>query len=368
MKLSRIWKLLPLLLAVLLCCNGCWDKKEFNQLAIAQTIAIDYEKEQYHVTVQLVMPAASDEEISGDSMWLIDGTGDSVAKAMEQISYMAPRALYLEQLDIVLLGEGLLQHNVGQGLEYLIKEQVLRRRTNLLAVKGSAGEVLQAKRKLADVDIYYLRNLLRDQRRWVKHGDATINDYYLAMDSDLSEGLVISQIVAKDEKVLELNGAALVQNHQLVCWLDQSWMNSYRWITGGARIYTLPANAYHDAVTVEVRKKQCKWELLSKEPLKVRANLYGTLRIVENTVRTEQRTLEEEEGLYRQVQLELEQILMEQAEQGFAHLQQYGCDALQLGQWLQAWHPKLIQRDNWSKQFSALPIDVQLHTDIKSYE
>ena len=72
------WKLLPLVLFVMLFCNGCWDKKEFNQLAIAQTIAVDYEGEQYKLTVQLVMPAASDEEISGDSMWLISGEGDSV--------------------------------------------------------------------------------------------------------------------------------------------------------------------------------------------------------------------------------------------------------------------------------------------------
>ena len=137
------WKLLPLVLFVMLFCNGCWDKKEFNQLAIAQTIAMDYEEEQYKLTVQLVMPAASDEEISGDSMWLISGEGDSVAEALEQISRSAPRELYLAHLDIVLLGEGLLRHDISQGLEYFIKEDVLRRRTNLLAVEGAAGELLQ---------------------------------------------------------------------------------------------------------------------------------------------------------------------------------------------------------------------------------
>ena len=197
---SFVWKILPLTLLVLLFCNGCWDKKEFNQLAIAQTIAVDYDKGQYELTIQLVMPTASDTDVSSDSMWIIQGNGESVAEAMEQISRSAPRELYLDHLDIVLLGEGLLQHDVRQGMEYLIQEDVLRRRTSLLAVKGNAGELLQIKQKLADVDIYYLRNLLRDQRQWVKGGDTVINDYYLAMDGRLPEGLVIPQIQEKRER------------------------------------------------------------------------------------------------------------------------------------------------------------------------
>ena len=109
---SFVWKILPLTLLVLLFCNGCWDKKEFNQLAIAQTIAVDYDKGQYELTIQLVMPTASDTDVSSDSMWIIQGNGESVAEAMEQISRSAPRELYLDHLDIVLLGEGLLQHDV----------------------------------------------------------------------------------------------------------------------------------------------------------------------------------------------------------------------------------------------------------------
>lgn len=368
MKLSYFWKVVPLLVFVLLFCNGCWDKKEFNQLAIAQNIAVDYSDNLYSVTVQLVMPSASDEEVSGDSMWLISGKGASVAEAMEQISYTAPRELYLDHLDIVLLGEGLMQHDVSEGLEYLMKERVLRRRTDLLAVQGTASDLLEAKLKLADVDIYYLRNLLRDQRQWVKNGNAILNDYCLAADGILTEGLVIPRITVKGEKALELNGAALLQDDTLLCWLEQSWMGSYRWITGGAQIYLLPANAYHDAVTVEVRKDKCKWELVSEAPLKVRANLHGSLHVVENTIRTEGWTVEETEAFHSRVQAELEQMLTVQIEKDFALLQQNRCDALQLGRWLYAYHPDLVETERWPEQFADVDIEVQLETRIKSYE
>ncbi len=394
---SRIWKILPLMLFVMLFCNGCWDKKEFNQLAIAQTIAIDYQENQYTLTVQLVMPAASDVEISGDSMWLISGEGASVAEALEQISRSAPRELYLDHLDIVLLGEGVLQHDMGQGIEYLIQEDVLRRRTNLLAVKGTAKELLETKLKLADVDIYYLRNLLRDQRQWVQGGDTIINDYYLAMGNGLVEGLIIPRIEMKGENALYLNGAALLQKNKeedkqenkeedreeqkqdskkerkkeekqtgtLLRWVEQDWVDSYRWITGGAEILTLPANEEHGNLTVQVRKDRCKWELVSKEPLGVRANLHGTLLITENSTQRDTKTMTELETENRQIQQEVEQLLRERTEQDFTALQKQECDALRLGRWLRAWHPDLMEKD-WPKQFASLTIDVQMKTKVRS--
>ncbi len=375
---SNAWKVLPLFLFVMLFCSGCWDKKEFNQLAIAQTIAIDYKEEAnespYVLTVQLVMPAASDEEISGDSMWLISGEGASVAEALEQISRSAPRELYLDHLDIVLLGEGLLQHDMGEGIEYLMKEDVLRRRTNLLAVQGHAGDLLEAKLKLADVDIYYLRNLLRDQRQWVQGADAIINDYYLAVGNGLKEGLLIPRIELKDDKALYLSGAALIQtdgqSNRLLRWVKQDTLDSYRWITGGAEIYTLPASNEHGSLTVELRKNRCKWELVSEEPLQVRANLQGQMLITENQVQRQmhdnERTMKEQQDFYTDIQKEMDQRLTKQVQNDFAKLQSAGCDALGLGRWLYARYPDLVEADHWAEQFSALTIDIQIETHVRS--
>ena len=56
MKFSSLGKLLLFVCFTAAFCNGCWDRKEFNQLAIAQTIAVDYEDGEYQLTVQLLMP------------------------------------------------------------------------------------------------------------------------------------------------------------------------------------------------------------------------------------------------------------------------------------------------------------------------
>ena len=59
-------RIMPLVMITLLFCNGCWDKKELNQLALAQVIAIDYKDGQYQTTLQLIIPGADQETVNSE--------------------------------------------------------------------------------------------------------------------------------------------------------------------------------------------------------------------------------------------------------------------------------------------------------------
>ncbi|MBQ5707577.1 MAG: hypothetical protein IIV69_04815, partial [Peptococcaceae bacterium] len=205
-------RIMPLIMITLLFCNGCWDKKELNQLALAQVIAIDYKDGQYQATLQLIIPGADQETVNSENLWTMTGTGTSVGETMQQIALAAPRELYLDHLNLVLLGEGVLEHDVTEALDYLVKENVLRRRTQLLAVAGDAGSLLMDSTDLAKMDIFYIDNLLKDQRRRVHGSDAIINAYYLSVQNGLSETMVIPQLILEPKTELRLDGAALVQN------------------------------------------------------------------------------------------------------------------------------------------------------------
>lgn len=369
MKPKAVKRLLLLFILTAVFCNGCWDKKEFNQLALAQNIAIDYLDNQYQVTLQLIMSDASEESISGENMWVVAGQGDSVGEALEQIALCAPRELYLGHLDIVLLGEGVLKHDMGQGMEYLLKQNVLRRRTKLLAVEGVAGDILQAEPKLADVDIFYLSNLLKDQSRLTKDRSAIVNDYYLAVCNDVQGAFIIPRVEVQDEKTLRIHGSALIQDKKLSRWVDTPWMHIYHWFSGGQEIVKLKdIGPDKDDFTVEIRKSKCRWELLSKEPLRVRANLKGKLYIVENNKAIEEFTLQQIEALNRLVKQTMDEKIIKEVEQGIAEEQQAGTDSLHLGRWLYAWHPDLLEGQDWETIFPKVEIEVSLETKIELYE
>lgn len=369
MKTKTVRKLLFLFIFTAVFCSGCWDKKEFNRLALAQNIAIDYVDDEYQVTLQLIMSNASEESISGENMWVIDGKGDSVGAAIEQIALRAPRELYLGHLDVVLLGEGLLKNDMGQGLEYLLKQNVLRRRTKLLAVEGMAGDILQAEPKLADVDIFYLSNLLKDQSRLTKDRSAIVNDYYLTVCNDAQGAFIIPRVEMESEKVLRIHGSAVIQDQKLLRWVDAPWMHVYHWFSGGKEVVKLQGiGPDQDDFTVEVLKSKCRWELLSKEPLRVRANLKGKLYIVENNKAIEEYTLQEIENLNQIVKQAMDEKIIKDVKKGLAEAQQEGTDAYRLGRWIHAWHPDLLEGKDWEKVFPEVEIEVSLETEIELYE
>lgn len=352
--------LLCLFVFVALFCSGCWDRKELNQLALAQTIAIDYTDRQYQVTLQLILPSAEQETVTSENLWSMSGSGASVGDAIQQIALAAPRELYLDHLDLVLLGEGVLQHDVTQALEYLLNENVLHRRTSLLAVQGNAGVLLSESISIAEMDIFYMENLLKDQRRRLHGNDALVNAYYLATYSDIQETLVIPQIKLTEGTQLSLDGAALIAQGKLVSWGDRQWLLGYYWLVGGKEILTV---SYEEKqIIAEATIKKCSWKIVSTEPLHVKGTLHIVFDIVSGYDCLEQQ--KNAEQMKASIQKQLEEIALQQTDSTLLQAQQQGTEAFHLGQWLYAWHPELVQVENWTEQFSALPITIELDTQI----
>ncbi len=359
---DTIWlRIMPLIVLTLLFCNGCWDKKELNQLALAQVIAIDYVDHQYQTTLQLIIPSADHETVTSENLWAMTGRGNSVGETMQQIALAAPRELYLDHLDLVLLGEGVLRHDVAEALDYLLKENVLRRRTQLLAVEGEAGALLSDSMELAKMDIFYIDNLLKDQRRRVHNSEAIINAYDLSNNNGLAETMVIPHLILEPKKELRLEGAALVQNGTLVRWADKDWLAGYYWAVGGSEIMTIADE--RGPIVVELQQKKCKWERQSEDPLVITATMRATIKIISGYDHWKDRA--EADTVIRRIQAQVEAEALQQIHNTFQQAQADGTDSFHLGRWLYAWHPALVDVVAWPSQFSMLPIVFEMDTSIE---
>ena len=375
LKWNQNQKLIVLLVATMLLCNGCWDKKELNQLALVQMAAVDYNDDSYQVTLQLILPSADQDMVTGNNLWTMRGDGSSVGEALQQIAQAAPRELYLDHLTVVLLGEGLLRQNIEQGIEFLLKENVLRRRTSLLAVQGNAGDLLTESAKLAKMDIYYIENLIKDQKRRVHGGNAIINEHYLSTYNGLQETFMIPRIVL-EESHLRLDGAALVQTGTLITWEDRAWLQGYYWTTGGKDVITLPysdlmpnsesaelENKANRQIVIELQKKACKWEVVSEKPLEIKVHLRGSIKLVSG-YDSWKNSIEANE-VSMQIQRLVEQKALEELNSTVQKAQQNKTDAFHLGRWLYAWHPQLVEAENWSEQFAKVSILYDVKTSIE---
>lgn len=365
------WKqvqMVVLLLMVSLLCSGCLeDKKEMNQLALAQTAAIDRKGELFQLTLQIIIPRSGEESITAENLWILQGEGESVGEALEQLSYSAPRQIYLGQLNMILVGESVLEKELSSTFSYLIQQNLLRRRTYFLAVEGEASEILKAKPELGKVDVFYLSNLIQDQERRIPGSSTLINDCLMASEVK-EEGLFIPAVQQISEKELELVGGALVKNDALVAWADQAWTDSYYWlhgkITSGALVLHDVWNQ-GDRISMDVEQSSYRFKLVQEKPLKVEVSVKTRLNVTENSGNENIRNVQELQQMNQQLKEEAEKQIKKNIEQALRQAQRWNCDAFGLQRWMNAYHPSLVQSLDWAETFPKIEFNVKVDSNIK---
>ena len=100
--MKKIFILIILLLSV----SGCWNYKELDDYSIVTGIAIDKSKDDYEVSV-LISNASKSSGDSPDSSQsksvVYSGKGNSIFKALKDISLISPKELYLDHFSILVI-------------------------------------------------------------------------------------------------------------------------------------------------------------------------------------------------------------------------------------------------------------------------
>lgn len=357
-----------LLVGALFSLSGCWDKKEFNQLAVVQTLAVDKYDDKYKVTLQLITPKPGEKGIAAEDLWIISGEGESVADALDQADLSTPRRIYLEQMNLILLGEGVLADDLMGGYRYLTRSHYLRRSNYVLAIKGEAGKIIEAKPELGKIDIFYLTNLIKDQERKIKNSVTLVNDCLLAANS-ISGTVFIPTVTLENEEKLTLNGGALVKNNQLVAWVEQDWAESYYWICGKIKQKPLVLqNVWQsgDMVVLETEKSRCHLFIKQEQPLVIGLQIEAQMDMVDN--RGVHNVIDEkalEESL-EQVRQRAEREIAVAVQEGMARAQILNCDAFNIGQWFNAFHQQLAAEYDWQEEFKNIKFEVDVKVKLKS--
>ncbi|MEW6308758.1 MAG: Ger(x)C family spore germination protein [Bacillota bacterium] len=139
-------RLLPLLLAAVLTCAGCWDLVAVDQLAIVGSIGLDeVTPGKILVSLEIINPqalatgtalAATPAPISA---WVLREEADSIPAALANIQRRTPRSLFVGQANTVIFGQELAREGVRDHLDYLAREFFLRRSVFVNTCDTSAG-------------------------------------------------------------------------------------------------------------------------------------------------------------------------------------------------------------------------------------
>ena len=125
---------------------GCWDAHEINTLSIVAGVGIDTAgDDQYDVTVQIRKVTKPSEGEPEEPFLLLDGTGDNVLEALNEVRLRNNRDLFLHQNQVIVISREQAEVGIRQLLDMFLRYHETRLEVWVIVSDCRANDLLQVR-------------------------------------------------------------------------------------------------------------------------------------------------------------------------------------------------------------------------------
>ena len=115
-------KKIILMFTIVLLLSGCWNYRELNEYAIVTGMAIDYDQNEYEVSLLISNGKKSEESGTQAQVTVSSGKGKTIYEAIKAISLSTPKELYISHLSVIIISEKIAEKGVNPILDFLLRE------------------------------------------------------------------------------------------------------------------------------------------------------------------------------------------------------------------------------------------------------
>lgn len=210
------------LLAVLL--TGCMGSVPIDQRMLVQTVGIDWEEEQYRVTLQIFSPAGTGD---GETQTgLCTARGEDLAECMQKIRLETGKELFLGNCRLVILGEPAVSERTAEVVDHLLSDHELRPGTPLYITRESAAALLEEPETEAD----QLSAVMRSASRAGLSPDSTLLTVVRSLES-LGSTAAMGRIEQSEAGTVQADGAVLIGPDGTADLTPEEW-RGISWLCG----------------------------------------------------------------------------------------------------------------------------------------
>ena len=138
-----------IILIILLITTGCWNYRELNETAIATAMAIDYNNNEYEVS--LLFANGKTKEENKSEITINSAKGKTIYEAIKNISLSTPKDIYISHLSLVIISSSIAKNGLNKVFDYLLREPQCHQNFDILISKNSdAKSILSVLNPLAD--------------------------------------------------------------------------------------------------------------------------------------------------------------------------------------------------------------------------
>jgi len=378
--------LFPIILCLFLA--GCWDKKELNELAITMALGVDKIDDEYHVSVQVVVPGevSSMKGGSGQSpVTLLQAKGSTVNEAIRNLTKVSPRTGYFGHLQIVVIGESLAQEGITNILDFVSRYYEIRSDFYLLVAKETTAEkILNVQTVLERIPANSIFNILHTSEHRLSNTRAvTLAKIIVDLEREGKEGVLTGIYIMGDEESgsskqnvesitptarLKMDGIAVFKEDKLVGWLTDEEGKAYNVITDQVKTtigtFSCPEGG---KVNVHVSKSTSKLKskiVDGKPEIEIDIQISGNIEEIDCQIDvTKEETIKMLEKTYEeQVEKNVNQVIQVVQDD-------FQSDIFGFGAAIHRSNPKEWEeiKSQWDTEFSEIKATVKAKVNIRHF-
>lgn len=144
--------------------TGCDNYHELNDLGIVTAIGIDKTETGYKVTTQIINTQKADStNLEFSNFITLEGYGETVKQAVDEINKESSKYLYLSHLNLLLIDENIAKDGILDVLDVFIREPVSRTDFYILLAKDySSSDILKVFTALNSIPSIKIVNTIKE--------------------------------------------------------------------------------------------------------------------------------------------------------------------------------------------------------------
>lgn len=270
-------KILIIILTLLLC-TGCFDYKEINDLAIINAIGVDYEDDEYVITLEILNDQI-DKDSSKITSYTKVGHGKNLTSAIENAADKLSKQLIFNHIKLMILSKSIIEEKFENIIDLFLRNTYFRENFYVIsATKNKPETLLNHTTNEAPIASTAITDTLVSIR--YSSNTNVLKKFDEIVEEVITYGIdtCFSNITLKDNEFI-VDGMSIFNNYSYKSNLSNEYVKIYNLLTDNFDRPTYTINYDNLAFTTAINNGKINAEI-NNGSINVTGNLMG--RIIDN--------------------------------------------------------------------------------------
>lgn len=270
-------KILIIILTLLLC-TGCFDYKEINDLAIINAIGVDYENDEYVITLEILNDQI-DKDSSKITSYTKVGHGKNLTSAIENAADKLSKQLIFNHIKLMILSKSIIEDKFENIIDLFLRNTYFRENFYVIsATKNKPETLLNHTTNEAPIASTAITDTLESIR--YSSNTNVLKKFDEMVEEVITYGIdtCFSNITLKDNEFI-VDGMSIFNNYSYKSNLSNEYVKIYNLLIDNFDRPTYTINYDNLSFTTAINNGKINTEIKSGT-INVTGNLMG--RIIDN--------------------------------------------------------------------------------------